>query len=315
MRRIPERFLSQPFRVADALDAGVTRRQLAGPRFRRVFHGVRVAAALPESLGLRCAAAELILPSGAAFAGLTAAAVAKLPVPPSAEITARVPPGERRPQVIGMRILEGAWAPESVVTYRGRRITTGPQTLLDCAAGPLDERQLIILGDAMLNRGWTDVTELREFIARCRRRHGVRALRTAVPQMEPRAQSPGETRARLNLVSLGFPSPLCGVVIYDEMYGWVAEVDMVVEDPPVVFQYDGEPHWRSDAQRRSDVIRDESVRDLGWEVIVLTSRDNRDLDRLDRRVRAAFTRAQGRTPRGYFSQPPLPHARQRREAS
>jgi len=308
------RFLREPFLVADALAAGLTRRQLESVRFRRVFHGVRVASTVPDSLDVRCAAARLLLPNEAAFASLTAAAIVQLPVPDCDDIIARVGSDGRRPQVKGLRIIEGLWEPSRAITHRSHRITEFEQVFLDCAQR-LSLTELVMLGDAMLNRGLTRIDELSAFLARASRRSGVVAARKALPHLEPRAASPGETLARLNLVALGFPRPLCGVVIYDEAHQWLAEVDMLVKDPPVVFQYDGEPHWRSDGQRKSDAIRDETVRDLDWEVLVLTNRDNRDLDRLRRRAQGAFVRAEGRRPGGHIGQPPLPHERGWRRAS
>lgn len=129
----------------------------------------------------------------------------------------------------------------------------------------------------------------------------------AVPLLDPRAGSPGESQARVILVRAGLGPLRAAVVIFDEHGGWIAEVDLVLDDPPVIFQYDGAVHFRTDAQRRSDAVRDELPRDLGWEVVTVTNRDLQDPDRLVRRAIAAARRAAGRRrPLGSTAQPALP---------
>jgi hypothetical protein len=66
----------RPFRGSDALAAGlVTRGRLRGPRFRRVFEDVYVAADVPLDLALRSHAAHLLVAGRGVLAGYSAAEV------------------------------------------------------------------------------------------------------------------------------------------------------------------------------------------------------------------------------------------------
>jgi hypothetical protein len=279
----PPALLGRPFRVADALAAGITRRQLDRNRFRRVIRGVYVEASVPDSFELRCDAARLVLPPSAIFVASTAAALLALPVPDDVVIHARVAPGERKPRIRGLDVGQGNLAPGEVLAVDGRRTSAPGLTFLDCAA-TFGRTELIVLGDALIYRGWETIAGLTGAVNAHPNRRGVALARAVLTDLEPRAASPGETRSRLVLVQRGYPRPLAGVVIRDENHGWLTEVDMLNEDPPVVFQYDGEPHFRTAAQRRSDALRDETVRDQGYEVVVLTNLDVKYPERLHRRT-------------------------------
>jgi hypothetical protein len=75
--------LCGPFRGSEALAAGhVTRRQLAGPRYRRVFRDVYVPAATALTHELRCECAALALPADAVITGRSAATLAPRDTPP-----------------------------------------------------------------------------------------------------------------------------------------------------------------------------------------------------------------------------------------
>ena len=306
-KSVPTTLHTRPFTRREALTAGITRRELQGKRFRRVFYGVYVCAGVPDSVAIRADAAATLLPSSAVFRGLTSAALLDIPVPDPPLIEAVVPPGDRRARTAGLRVTEHALTPELFMTVHGRQLLV-PELIFIDAAPRLQTEDLIVAGDALLNRGWTSL----DLLASATHSHhwpGVVAARDALPHLEPRAASPGETRSRLALMQLGFPRPRAGIVILDENGGWIAEVDMLIDDPPVVFQYDGEVHFASAQKRRSDAARDEGVRDLDWEVVILTKLDLRDRHRLDRRARAACERAAGRVPRGFTRQGRLPTLR------
>ncbi|MBC6459219.1 hypothetical protein [Actinomadura sp. HBU206391] len=94
-REIPPALTKGPFRCDEAFDLGVTRRQLAGNRFRRIFHHVYVIADPPDSVELRCRAALLIAATGSVFCGFTAARLYRVPLPDSADdrVHLALPPG------------------------------------------------------------------------------------------------------------------------------------------------------------------------------------------------------------------------------
>jgi hypothetical protein len=74
--------VSSAFRGSEAIAAGlVTRKQLAGPRYQRVFRDVYVPATVALTHELRCACAALILPPDAVITGRSAAALRGIPLP------------------------------------------------------------------------------------------------------------------------------------------------------------------------------------------------------------------------------------------
>ena len=124
--------------------------------------------------------------------------------------------------------------------------------------------------------------------------------------MRANTDSPKETELRLLLTRHGLPEPGINVPIFDETGGWIQDPDLSYEREKIAIQYDG-AHHAYPGQRRSDIFRDESARDAGWRVVVLTQTD---LDPLApgmdptavTRVRAAlmgrgWTPGQGRSPK------------------
>jgi hypothetical protein len=126
------------------------------------FTGVRVAAALPDSLLLRCRAALLLHPT-AAVSHASAALLRDLPLP-------------------------GA-------------------------------------GDAVLRRGLATVEDPERIASGARHRRGMRLLRLALPLLEPRTDSPMETRLRLLLVRAGLPRPAADHDVVEDGQ-WIARPDL-----------------------------------------------------------------------------------------
>jgi hypothetical protein len=72
----PRHLTSKPFRASEAIADGlVTRGQLRGPAWRRLFRDVYVSAATRDDHLLRVTAAALVVPPGAAITGRSAALV------------------------------------------------------------------------------------------------------------------------------------------------------------------------------------------------------------------------------------------------
>src|SRR5581483_7924763 len=99
---------------------------------------------------------------------------------------------------------------------------------------------------------------------------GVRQLRRVCELMNPRSESPMETRVRVLLVMSGLPVPESQVVVLDRSGRFVARADLGYPEEKVIIEYDGAFHWE---QRRADDRRREAMRALGWTVLVV-SRDD-----------------------------------------
>jgi hypothetical protein len=99
-------------------------------------------------------------------------------------------------------------------------------------------------------------------------------MRAALPMLEPRTDSPMETRVRLLIVRAGLPYPRVNVDVFDAHDGsWLARPDFCYPAVKVAIEYDGDHHRTDKYQWRDDILRKEDLEDRGWRVIVLTADD------------------------------------------
>lgn len=273
---VPDQLLAAPFTLEQARRLGVSRKVLRGARFWTPAPGVRASATLPDTLALRCAAMALLLPSEAAFSHLTAARLCGLPVP-GARTPLGMPVDEplditctlRAPRGAGVR---GHHADLSgdVREVGGLRVTSGARTWADLAP-LLGLDDLIVLGDAIAHGGWADLASLSARASRPGRR-GSRAMRAAIALLEPRSESPPETRLRLLLVRAGLPRPAANRdVVVDG--AWLARPDLSYPWLRIAIEYDGDHHRTSRAQWQRDIGRRRVLEDAGWLLVVVTADD------------------------------------------
>lgn len=268
---IPEPFRTAPFRLADALAAGVPRGLLSGPQFRRPFSGVRVACTVPDTLSIRCQALSLVIPDDAAFSHETAAALCELPIPRfDDDVDVTVPPGIVVPQIAGVDGHTGLVL-DDVVDVNGLRVVHPERTFYDLAA-TLRLDDLVALGDAVV-RGWSTPESLMGRVADMRRRRGVVVARQALALIRPGVDSPMETKVRLMIMRAGLPCPDVNVDIWDDAGGWLARPDLAYVKLKIAIEYDGDHHRTDKRQWRRDRARDANLREAGWIVITLTADD------------------------------------------
>ncbi len=214
-----------------------------------------------------CDAAELVLPSSAAFSHVTAARIYGLPlVSAQTRFPERIhviTSGRRKDLVIHVAQLSAA----DVGVWRGRRLTTPARTFIDLAASPslVDLVELVILGDAMLGKGLVNPAALDLTIAEHHRRGATRA-RTAFALLDAGAESPMETRLRLILVLAGLPRPRTQVDLFGRHGEWIARADMYYPHARLVIEYDGQQHRTDSRQYDSDVVRMELLEEAGYRV-------------------------------------------------
>ena len=245
---------------------------LRGRRFRRVFHGVHVAATLPDSVGLRVAAARLVLPDSAVFSHQTAALLRQLPLPDDPRIHVTLPRGSARSKSTGIVSHESELPERMVRTVKGRRVVSPERNFVELA-GDLSLVDLVVLGDAAVRHGWTTVDAIRSAAAQAAGQRNSRVCRRAADLVSPRVDSPMETQSRLLLVLAGLPCPEPGQQILDEHGQWVATVDLQYREQRIALEYDGDLHRRSKRKWRQDATTRRRLRELGWDVIVLTADD------------------------------------------
>lgn len=262
---VPPKLLTTPFSVARAEAMGVSAATLRGPRFRAPFRGVRVAATLEDTLRLRAAAALVALPDGAALSCHTAAGLRQLPVPTVSSVHADIPTRSVRARIDG------------IVAHRRDVPVVVVQGLPVCAPVPMFVElaqhlalvDLVVVGDALVRRGWLELDALRAGVTVVVGRRRVGLAARAADLVRPRVDSPLETKVRLLLVLAGLPSPVSGFeVVHDGQF--VAVVDLAYPQWRVIIEYDGDLHRTRKSKWRMDVATREALRDLGWTVIVLT---------------------------------------------
>lgn len=279
---IPSAFLSRPFLASEAYVAGLSPQVLRGRRFRRVLRSVYVASDVPDSLEVRVDAVRLLTADSAVISHTTAAQLRGLPVPTTELVHISTPPDIRSPRIVGVRSHEGA---PSAVTLAGRRISAPIDNFAELAE-MLSLVDLVILGDAMVRRGFVGRAELVECVTAMSRRRGVRLARRAASLVRACVDSPMETRVRLLLVLAGLPEPTPGYCVRDSVGGWIGEVDLAFSGCKIAIEYHGDIHRTKRRRWQSDVAKAELLRELGWTVIVITAED------LEGRPERVLTRVQ-----------------------
>jgi hypothetical protein len=176
----------EPFTVASARRAGLTRARLRRPEYVRLAHGlvVRLDDAIDETERLGLLAA--VLPADAAFSHRTAAALLGAWVDPPARPHVALTPRRVLPQHAGIVVHGRRLAAADVVRHAGLRVTSGAQTFLDLAS-LLPPQELVAVGDALWRSGQLDPARLTERLARAGRVRGVVRARACAPLLDPRA--------------------------------------------------------------------------------------------------------------------------------
>ena len=277
-RPVPPELLGRPFTFAMAAAVGIGPDVLRGARFWTPVPGVRAATELDDSLEVRCRALALLV-GEATFSHLTAARLCDLPVPGRCgplglplddeplEVTCAVLP----PRISGVRGHYGEVGADVRTLGNGLRVTTGARTWADLAPR-LGLDDVVVLGDAVLRHGWAGLVELTAWAARPRRR-GAGRMRAAIALLEPRTDSPMETRLRLLIVRAGLPRPAANLdVVVDG--AWLARPDLSYPTLRIAIEYDGDHHHRTDRRQwQRDIGRRRVLEDAGWLLVVVTADD------------------------------------------
>ncbi|KZE93543.1 hypothetical protein AVP42_01830 [Agromyces sp. NDB4Y10] len=293
--RLPDEVASGPFSVERGRAAGLGPGRLRGPDLTRPFHGVRLAASVDPDLRVRCRAYGERMRPCEAFTHRTAAALHGLPVPSRGDglidVGACEPHGIPRARgVRGHRLRPDL---VRVVEFDGLRVVSAVDAWCQLAA-ELTERQLVVLGDALVRRRHASATleQLRAATRRMAGRRGSRKLVRALAKVRPRTDSPAETELRLDLIEAGLPEPEVNVAIHDAHGRQIAIADLVYPEWRVIVEYDGEHHRLERRQYGRDVDRLDDLAHAGWRVIRFnaTHVGRRRSDRIER-VRDALTAA------------------------
>jgi hypothetical protein len=299
---VPSPLAYKPFLGSKAVAAGLlTKRQLAGPSWRRLFRDVYVSAGVPVDRITMCLGAALLLPPGGALshesaaifhnvAGLefspaqvSATPVSATPVSatpasatpasatPASAVRVSVPPGCRLQREGGLVVHRVRLDPGEVVRRGGVPVTSPARTAFDLGSGP-DLVSAVVALDALLYQRIIRLADLPAIQASRSHSRGSRRFRAAAALARADVESPMETRTRLVLVLGGLPEPSIQCLVRDRAGSVVARLDLAYEALRIGIEYDGDHHRERDTFRR-DAVRLNRLRLLGWTILRFTADD------------------------------------------
>ena len=177
--------------------------------------------------------------------------------------------------------------PEEIVVVDGVATTSLARTFVDIARTTSFENAVVI-GDCALRRGMRR-EDVAVALERLHGRRGMSRARVAAEFIEPGAESPGESVSRVRMRADGWPMPALQQEI--RVVGrFVGRVDFFWKEHGVVGEFDGMVKYRSEnpgAVVEREKLREDAIRDAGFEVFRWVWADLRDFDR----VRERFDRA------------------------
>lgn len=202
------------------------------------------------------------LPRTLAFTHLTAAATYGwwLPEVPPHPVFAAMPASEPRPRRPGLLVFRHP-RPPACRYEAGLRVTTPAETLLALARdlAPLD---LVVLADSAVRLKHVTLEEL-VAITTATRRRGAPALRSLLPLIDERSESPWESVMRLLHRAADIPVDPQHE-IFDSRGRFVARADLWIRGTRRVHEYDGGGH-RDPEVHSADLSRDRAILLAKWE--------------------------------------------------
>jgi very-short-patch-repair endonuclease len=210
---------------------------------------------------------QLVLPETAAFTSLTAAEVRGWWLPESIPhpVFAAVPKGDAYPERKGLFVSRHREAIPTV-TVGDLRLSSGAETLLS-AARDLGLLDLVIMGDSALRLGHCTMDQLQATAAIQRR--GAPHLRTVLPLLDKRSESPWESVMRVLRLAAGIevePQKK----IYDPFGRFAARADLWLVGTRRIHEYDGDPH-RDRQMHRNDLARDRRLVEIDFQRMGFTA--------------------------------------------
>jgi hypothetical protein len=267
----------------------LTKRPLRERSYRRLVQGVYADPGLVVDHRLRCRGVALLLPEGAAIAGHSAAAWYGAPFAGVNDPVTVVTPSDvdwKGPR--GVRVHRSRVIVDSVRDADDVPVTPPLRTAWDVAAlEPLGTAVAAL--DAMARSGALALSRFSAIVRADAGRWGITRVRRALELVDPRAESPPESRVRVALVLAGLaPVPQYEVRSGDELLG---RVDLALPEARIAIEYEGAYHFE-DAQIVRDDARFARMEEAGWTVIRVSAADLRDLDGVVARVLSALQAAQ-----------------------
>jgi hypothetical protein len=257
----------QPFPRFRALQAGIPRATVDSPAFRRLLHGIIVAADVPDSALLRVKAALACYFDSAYASHASAARVWRVPVQTRPLEHVTVPDDSHRLRRAGIVTHRRAGA--AVAVRHGVRVSVLADLFVELA-DELSLVELVVAGDWMVRRHRVRITDLRQ-AAQHASGHAGRSARRAAGYVRAKVDSPMETRLRMLIVLAGLPEPVVNASIRVVGGEQVRRFDLSWPEAKVVVEYDGRHHVERVEQWEADLDRREEIDDDGWRILVVVA--------------------------------------------
>lgn len=313
-RCVPPRGLVRPVRVDPTGRAGPTKRQAAGPRWRRTSHGAYVPAdvdgEIPEQ---RIVEQAHRMPPGAAVTGWAALRLhgaryfdGRSPGGGLRRVPVVLAAGERLDSDGTLRVSREPWDPQHAWLRAGIRVTEPRRALFDELRSLADWRDRVVAMDMAAAAELVSVAQMSDWYQVHSGWRRARRVPKPLAFASERSQSPAEPRMRLIWeVDAGLPRPLVNPEIFDRRGRFVARVDLLDPVAGLVGEYDGAAH-RETGRRSRDIGREERLRRLGLEYVDAVGPDLRAREALADRIRSTRGRARFEPPqaRAWTIQPP-----------
>jgi len=272
-----------PFTVADARRLGMQWDDLQTKTWTRLSRGQYAWAGLPPDAELTLQAVAERMPPEYAFSGLTAAWLLGVDVawgdPIEVTIGREVPVRARA----GVRLRRAALPRSDVIHRQGFRTTSAMRTVCDLGS----RRDLVgsvVVVDMVLHADLVTLPQLESHLQTHPGQKGVKRLRRAVRLADSRAESPMETRLRMELIRARLPRPSVQAEIRDAAGDFIGRAHLYYPDRRLVIEYDGDNHRD---RLVADLRRQNAIVNAGYHLLRFTVADMRTTGSIAAQVRRA----------------------------
>ena len=282
---IPDALRRRPFTLAEARDAGLSRKHLSGRSWRRLGSEMYCWTGWLEDPWGLLAAWQRRLPPDAVFAGVTAAWLWRVGANLARPIEAIVPLTSGTRSRPGLTVRRATVEADDATEIRGFPVTTLERTLCDLCARMPEIDALIAVDMAVLTGQMTSAV-VRRYAESVRGRPGARRMGRLAVVAAP-AESPMETRLRWLLLKANLPAPGVQVDLRDTEGKFVGRADLYYPGARLVIEYDGLHHrdrLAEDNRRQNLLIK------AGFTLLRFTASDLERPDLVASQVRALLQR-------------------------
>ncbi len=262
-----------PFRSCQHLDLGFTRRQLFDAvqenELRRLFRGVYVDDAVPDSRELRLRAIKLVTPPYAVVSDCSASWVYGVDAyRPSDRFLMTpslvIPHGASRVRQRFTNCREAYIDPNDVTELDALLITTPVRTAADLLRR-LWRPYALASADGLTRASLVTVDEIRCYVKGLRGFPRIVQARQLTELIDARAESPGESWTRLRISDARLPRPDLQIRICDPRGREIARLDLGYEGQRIAAEYDGADFHTTPEDRAHDEARRDYLREVaGW---------------------------------------------------